>query len=664
MDLKQLTVEEKLRLLCGKDAWQTCDFNGKLPFVKVTDASMGVRTAKDDGSGDKPSVSYPSAQMLANTWNLQTVRAYAECVADDCLDYGADILLGPGVNIKRNPLCGRNFEYYSEDPYLAGVLAREYISAMQQEGAGTCLKHFCCNNLEYNRRLQSSEVDERTLREIYYKPFEIACEAKPVSIMCSYNKINGVQGSEYRKGFTVLREEYGFDGAVISDWDAVYDRSKAAKAGLDLEMPFSQNNYEKLLEDYKAGKISEAEIDGCAQRVLNLVARCKQLQAGKKRKRTQAERIKVAQEAAEESIVLLKNDGVLPLKKGQKIAACGIYGAPYSANSDYSRYLAGGGSSKVVRLTNMFDIPEALRKQGFTVLYNGGFDDNGINNWLGMSPREVTENAAESDVNLVFAGTGGEIEHEGNDRKHMKLSDVHERVILDAAAANPNTVVVLFAGAPIDMSAWINEVAAVVWAGFPGERGDEAVANVLTGKVNPSGKLSETFPLCYEDTPAASAYIDGSVTRYEEGLDVGYRYYDTYGVDVLFPFGHGLSYSEFDYKNLTLKATGENLEVNFEIENGSGVDGKEIAQVYVRAMSSYVYRPYKELKGFAKSLVKAGKTEKVKIVLDKRAFEYWSSANDCWEVEDGIYEIIVAASVAEEKLKAKIRIKDGNIFIL
>lgn len=664
MDLKQLTVEEKLRLLCGKDAWQTCDFNGKLPFVKVTDASMGVRTAKDDGSGDKPSVSYPSAQMLANTWNLQTVRAYAECVADDCLDYGADILLGPGVNIKRNPLCGRNFEYYSEDPYLAGVLAREYISAMQQEGAGTCLKHFCCNNLEYNRRLQSSEVDERTLREIYYKPFEIACEAKPVSIMCSYNKINGVQGSEYRKGFTVLREEYGFDGAVISDWDAVYDRSKAAKAGLDLEMPFSQNNYEKLLEDYKAGKISEAEIDGCAQRVLNLVARCKQLQAGKKRKRTQAERVKVAQETAEESIVLLKNEGVLPLKKGQRIAACGIYGAPYSANSDYSRYLAGGGSSKVVRLTNMFDIPEALRKQGFTVLYNGGFDDNGINNWLGMSPREVTENAAESDVNLVFAGTGGEIEHEGNDRKHMKLSDVHERVILDAAAANPNTVVVLFAGAPIDMSAWINEVAAVVWAGFPGERGDEAVANVLTGKVNPSGKLSETFPLCYEDTPAASAYIDGSVTRYEEGLDVGYRYYDTYGVDVLFPFGHGLSYSEFDYKNLTLKATGENLEVNFEIENGSGVDGKEIAQVYVRAMSSYVYRPYKELKGFAKSLVKAGKTEKVKIVLDKRAFEYWSSANDCWEVEDGIYEIIVAASVAEEKLKAKIRIKDGNIFIL
>ncbi len=664
MDLKQLTVEEKLRLLCGKDAWQTCDFNGKLPFVKVTDASMGVRTAKDDGSGDKPSVSYPSAQMLANTWNLQTVRAYAECVADDCLDYGADILLGPGVNIKRNPLCGRNFEYYSEDPYLAGTIAREYIAAMQQEGAGACLKHFCCNNLEYNRKLQSSEVDERTLREIYYKPFEIACEAKPVSLMCSYNKINGVQGSEYKKGFSVLREEYGFDGAVISDWDAVYGRAKAAKAGLDLEMPFSQSNYDKLLEDYKAGKITEAEIDACAHRVLDMVARCKELQKGKTRKRIWEDRINVSREAAEEGIVLLKNEGVLPLKKGQSLSACGIYGAPYSANSDYSRYLSGGGSSRVVRLTKEFDIPEALRKQGFTVLFNGGFDDNGINNWVGMNPREAIGNAAESDVNIVFAGTGGEIEHEGNDRKHMRLSDVQERAILDTAAVNSNTVVVLVAGAPIDMSAWINEVAAVVWAGFPGERGDEAVANVLTGKINPSGKLTETFPLCYEDSPVASGYLDGTVTRYEEGLDVGYRYYDTYNVPVLFPFGHGLSYSTFEYKNFALKTADDKLEVNFEIENVSAIDGKEVSQIYVRAVSSYVYRPYKELKSFAKTLVKAGKKEKVTAKLNLRAFEYWSVGHDRWEVEDGIYEIIVAASVADEKLKIKIKIKDGKITVL
>ncbi len=664
MKIHQLTIEEKLRLICGKDAWNTCDLNGKFPSVKVTDASMGVRMFLHYDKDEIPSVSYPSSQMLANTWNLETVRAYAECVADDCLDYGADILLGPGVNIKRNPLCGRNFEYYSEDPYLAGTIAREYIAAMQQEGAGACLKHFCCNNLEYNRKLQSSEVDERTLREIYYKPFEIACEAKPVSLMCSYNKINGVQGSEYKKGFSVLREEYGFNGAVISDWDAVYDRAKAAKAGLDLEMPFSQSNYDKLLEDYKAGKITEAEIDACAHRVLDMVARCKELQNGKTRKRIREDRINVSREAAEEGIVLLKNEGVLPLKKGQSLSACGIYGAPYSANSDYSRYLSGGGSSRVVRLTKEFDIPEALRKQGFTVLFNGGFDDNGINNWVGMNPREAIGNAAESDVNIVFAGTGGEIEHEGNDRKHMRLSDVQERAILDTAAVNSNTVVVLFAGAPIDMSAWINEVAAVVLAGFPGERGDEAVANVLTGKVNPSGKLTETFPLCYEDSPVANGYLDGAVTRYEEGLDVGYRYYDTYNVPVLFPFGYGLSYSTFEYKNLALKTADDKLEVNFEIENVSAIDGKEVSQIYVRAASSYVYRPYKELKGFAKTLVKAGKKEKVTAKLNLRAFEYWSVGHDRWEVEDGIYEIIVAASVADEKLKIKIKIKDGKITVL
>ncbi|MDE5897629.1 MAG: glycoside hydrolase family 3 C-terminal domain-containing protein, partial [Clostridia bacterium] len=442
----------------------------------------------------------------SNTWNLETVRAYAECVADDCLDYGADILLGPGVNIKRNPLCGRNFEYYSEDPYLAGVIAREYIFAMQAEGAGACLKHFCANNLEYNRMQQSSEVDERTLREIYYKPFEIACEAKPVSIMCSYNKINGVQGSEYKKGFSALREEYGFDGAIISDWSAVYDRAKAAKAGLDLEMPFSQANYEKLLEDYKAGKILEEEIDQCAERVLDMVVRCKQFQQGKKRKRTQTERVKVSREVAEEGIVLLKNEGVLPLKKGKTISACGLYSAPYSADRDHSHCLVGGGSGKVARLTKEFDIPESLRKQGILVDYEVAFSDYGIENAF-MNPRTAIENAAVSDINIVFAGTGSTIEMEGKDREHMKLSVVQERAILDTAAVNPNTVVVLFAGAPIDMSAWINEVAAVVWAGFPGERGDEAVANVLTGKVNPSGKLSETFPLCYEDTPASQGYI-------------------------------------------------------------------------------------------------------------------------------------------------------------
>ena len=301
--VKDLSYKEKLRLLCGDGSWHTCDLDGKLPKVKVTDASMGVRMPDENGK-DIPSIAYPSLQMLANTWDTDAVRKYAECVADDCLDAGADVLLGPGVNIKRSPLCGRNFEYFSEDPYLAGIMAREYVAAMQAEGAAACVKHFCCNNLEYNRNLQSSCVDERTLREIYLKPFEIAIQAKPKSVMCSYNKINGVQGSENAYGFKILRDEFGFDGLIMSDWDAVYDRAKAAKAGLDLEMPFSEKNYQKLVSDFENGVISESEVDSCAQRVLDYIYGVKELAMGKKRKYTREERISFTQTVEEEGIVL------------------------------------------------------------------------------------------------------------------------------------------------------------------------------------------------------------------------------------------------------------------------------------------------------------------------------------------------------------------------
>ena len=664
--LKDLTTEEKLRLICGKDCWHTCDFEGKLPFIRVTDASMGVRMPvnPENWDGVRPSVSYPSLQMLANTWDLETVKTYAECVADDCLDYGADIILGPGVNIKRSPLCGRNFEYFSEDPYLAGTLAKQYISALQSEGAGACVKHFCCNNLEYNRLQQSSEVDERTLREIYYKPFEIALEAKPVSLMSSYNRINGVLGSEYKKGYKVLRNEYGFDGLIMSDWDAVRNRTKAAQAGCDLEMPYHPEHYEALVADFKAGKITEEEIDVCAQRVLDLVYRCKELQQGKTRKHTQEERIAFTQRAEEEGIVLLKNNGVLPLKKGQSLSMCGWFARPCAYDRKKPELIGGGGSGWVERITPMFDMLGIMQRvHGGNISFEPAFSDDGVDSSFMISGNAV-DNAAESDVNIVFAGTGAHLESEGGDRQRMTLCDAPVRTILDTAAVNKNTVVVLFAGSPIDMSEWINEIAAVVYVGFPGERGGEAIANVLTGKVNPSGKLTETFPLSYEDTPAAKGYIDSKVTRYEEGLDVGYRYYDTYGVPVLFPFGHGLSYSQFTYKNLNLKTNGKTIEVCYEIENTSDICGKEVSQIYVRATSSYVYRHYKELKGFAKTLIKAGKTEKVSVQLDSRAFEYWSTADDYWKVEDGVYEIIVGASCADEKLRAKIKIINGDIILL
>ncbi len=662
---KDLTIEEKLRLVCGKDCWHTVDLGGKIPFVRVTDASMGVRMPvnPENWDGIKPSVSYPSLQMLANTWDLETVRKYAECVADDCLDAGADILLGPGVNIKRSPLCGRNFEYLSEDPFLAGTVGREYISAMQAEGAGACVKHFCCNNAETNRLQQSSDVDERTLREIYYKPFEIALEAKPVSLMSSYNRINGVYGSEYKKGYDTLRGEYGFDGLIMSDWDAVRDRTKSVKAGCDLEMPFHPEHYEQLVKDFNDGKITEKEIDECAERVLDLIYRCKDLQKGKKRKHTLEERIAFTRKAEEEGIVLLKNNGVLPLKKGQSLSMCGWFARPCAYNRKRPELICGGGSGYVKRLTefDMLDIMKSVH--GGEISYEPAFSEDGVDSSF-MNPGNAVDNAALSDVNIVFAGTGAPIESEGGDRHTIKLYDAQVRTITDTASVNKNTVVVVFAGSAVDMSEWIDGVAAVVYAGFPGERGGEAVANVLTGKANPCGKLSETFPLSYEDTPVSKCYADSKVTRYEDGLDVGYRYYDTYNVPVLFPFGYGMSYSRFCYGGLKLKTDGKSLEVSYEIENLSDIDGKEVSQVYVRAIGSYVYRPYKELKGFAKTLVKAGAKQKATVKLNMRSFEYWSAAKDGWDVEDGIYEIIVGASVADEMLKDKIKITDGKIKVL
>ena len=654
---KDLTTAEKLRLICGDGSWYTYDLNEKLPKIRVTDASMGVRMTGGDGK-DKKSVAYPSLQMLANTWNTDIAREYAECVADDCLDAGADVLLGPGVNIKRSPLCGRNFEYFSEDPYLAGIMAREYVSAMQSEGAAACVKHFCCNNLEYNRMLQSSCVDGRAVREIYLKPFEIAMQASPLSVMCSYNKINGVQGSENANGFKILREEFGFGGLIMSDWEAVYDRAKAAKAGLDLEMPFSEKNYEKLVADYNAGLISVEETDCCAQRVLDFIYATKELQKGKTRKHTLDERIGFTQKAEEEGIVLLKNDGVLPLKAGQSVALCGQFARPQG-----NIIVSGGGSGQVPRLTPDYDIPKILAGvHNGNVTYEPAFSDRYIAN--GFAPGAAIDNAARCDINIVFAGTGAAIECEGSDRSFMQLPPVQERTVIDTARVNKNTVVVLFAGAPVDMSAWIDDVAAVVYAGFPGERGGEAVVNILTGKVNPSGKLSETFPVCYEDTPAANSYTDGKVTVYEEGIFAGYRYYEKYGVPVLFPFGHGLSYSVFGYKNLTLKADGGDLRINFQIENNSSAGGKEVAQVYVRKVCSVVARPEKELKAFAKPYIAAGKTVTVGVVLDKSAFTYWSDINQKWETEDGVYEIKVAASASDLKLIGKIFMKEGKITVL
>ena len=659
--VKELSAEEKLRLICGKGRWYTEDFGGKLPHIMVSDGPVGLRTERDTEDGKTetiPAVGYPAIQLLANTWSTECARQMGACLADDCLERGVDILLAPGVNVKRHPLNGRNFEYFSEDPYLAGTLAGHYIEGVQGRGVGACLKHFCCNNLEYDRLHQTSDVDERTLREIYYLPFEIACAYKPVSVMSSYNRINGTYGAEYKKGFDVLRNEFGFDGAIFSDWEAVRDRTASAKAGLDIEMPFNEKNYEKLVADYRAGKLSDEELDACAERVLKLIERCKAMRKGKTVQSIEEDRRRAAKHIASEGMVLLKNDGVLPLKGGVSVMVGGCFAKP-----DTVDMLRGGGSACVEWLDTAFDLPAQLTRRGCKTAYEGAFRYDGVNSNV-QNARTALELAAANEVAVVCVGTGGQFEYEAGDRQTLRLPDVQERAILEIAQQCEKTVVVVFAGGAVDMSAWADKVQAILFAGFSGMGGDEVIADILTGKINPSGKLSETFPLSLADVPAANAYRSAGVTRYAEGLDVGYRYFETYQVPVLYPFGYGLSYSAFTYGGLHLKADGMALEVCYELENTSERDGKEVSQVYVRECAPLVYRPKKELKAFAKTKVCAGAKAQVAHRLCERAFAHWSTANDRWEVTDGIYEIMVGASVADIRLRAKVRIGSGNIEFL
>lgn len=660
--VQELSAEEKLRLICGKDFWHTDDLGGKIPQITVADGPSGLRIVKEraeDGSETAyPAAAYPAISLLANTWNRAAAAEMGECLADECLEKGVDILLAPGVNIKRHPLNGRNFEYFSEDPVLAGEMAKAYIGGLQGGGVGACLKHFCCNNLEYDRQNQSSEVDERTLRELYYLPFEIACEAQPVSLMCSYNRINGTFGAEYAKGFALLRGEFGFRGAIVSDWSAVRDRTASAAAGLDLEMPFNGENYRKLCEDYRRGALSDAALDACAQRVLDLVYRCKEMRQGKKPARTDKERRAAARRIAAEGMVLLKNNGVLPLQAGGSAALSGCYARPDSCGM-----LRGGGSSAVNRGEEKFDLTARLAERGTEVRFEGAFRYDEVESF-GQSARRAALLAAECDCSIVCVGLGEKFEREGADRETARLPAVQERAILESAKSNPNTVVVVFAGSYIDMSAWEEKAAAILFAGYPGTGGDDALADILVGKVNPSGKLSETFPRCLADVPAADGRcVSAGVTRYMEGLGVGYRCFSTNDVPVLFPFGHGLSYSAFVYSDLSASAESGVLHISFAVENASERGGAETVQVYVRECVPLVSRPDRELKDFAKAEIAAGKRKRFSFSLGQRAFAHWSASKDCWEVSDGVYEVLIGSSAQDIRLRCKLCIKNGEILL-
>ena len=674
MNIKDLTIDQKIKLLSGKAGMELNDLDGLLPKIEMADASCGLRYtvtssttySRDDKEGpktivekrDEPNITYPSSNVLANTWDVEIAKEMGKALAEDCIDRGVDVLLGPGVNIKRTPLCGRNFEYFSEDPYLAGHIAKAYVEGMQSKGVSACVKHYVANNQENDRLWKSSEVDERTLREIYLTPFEIAVKANPHFIMSSYNMVNGVWMSEHKKLNNLLKDELGFNGVIVSDWGAVSNEVESVNAGLNLQMPYKQTSFDVVKNAYNEGKITEETIDKLVEKNLEIMEIIKNNQSTRSIETTKEDRCLVAQKITEEGIVLLKNEGgILPLNNSQNILVSG-----YASVASYR----GGGASYVTPYKTPKYLNDCLKdalnsdKVDMCVATRCSHNNLGGNNaYSGF--KFCLEKASNADVAVVAVGTGMRVEYEGTDRTSLSLTKEQEDLILETCKVNENVVVCVYAGSSIDMSKWIDKVKAVVYVGFGGIHGQEAVANVLAGKVNPSGKLSETFPYRLEDVASINSYDDAYVTMYTEGLNVGYRHFITNDVKPLFPFGYGLSYSNFEYSNLVVnKLEDFKYEVKFDVTNTSSVTGKEIVQIYVRDVISNVYRPKYELKGFDKKEIKPNETVTFSAILDERAFAFYSTAKDRWTIEKGKFEILVGASCEDIRLKQSIVI-DKNL---
>ncbi len=645
-DITKLTIDEKIKLLSGKNNWQTNDLDGKLPSVFVADGPHGLRKTNDAQNETVPATAMPSLSVLSSSWDRELCYLNTQTIADDCIENNVDVLLAPGVNIKRSPLCGRNFEYFSEDPYLAGELASSYVDGLQDSGVGACIKHFCLNNKEFERLYQSSDVDERTLREIYLKAFEkIVKKSQPLTIMCSYNSVNGVPMAENKWLLNdVLREEFGFSGLIMSDWCAVKNPYKSAKATLDLEMPARSMSYPILKQAYERGLITEEEIDVCATHLINLIEKLDKLKEKRVVKYSIEQRHENAVKIASESMVLLKNDGVLPLTSGNTLIV---------GNKIYGPIIGGGGSSKVKPRKPLASLQEELEKLGTPIKFST--INATLTNTLIKQSYVIYEEAYESDNVILFVNSAMT---EGEDSASMKLPPITEDYINQIAKYNKKVTVCLFSGSAVDMSAWIDNVSAVIWCGFAGEGLYEALASILLGKVSPCGKLAETYPLSVEDTPTGLDVGNCNYDVYREGLMVGYRHYDYYKKNVLFPFGYGLSYAKFEYSDIKIeKKTETDYLVKFKITNVSNIDAKEISQLYVKDVASRVLRPEKELKGFEKTFIKAGETVEVTIPLDKTAFSYYSVPLKKDYVENGWFEILVGSSSRDIKLASKIKIE-------
>ena len=639
-----LALDEKASLLSGRDLWSTkaVDHAGIRPLV-LTDGPHGVRFQAGEADhlgiyASAPATCFPPAVALASSWDVDLVARVGQALGREARALGIDVLLGPGVNIKRSPLCGRNFEYFSEDPLLAGVLGAAHVEGLQSQGVGASVKHFAANNQETDRMRVSADVDERTLREIYLPAFErIVTQARPAAVMAAYNKVNGTYATENTWLLTkVLREEWGFEGLVVSDWGAVSDRVAALAAGTDLTMPGDAKGDDAVAAAVRDGVLDESVVDRAVARLRALAAGTG---GGEKQDVDLAAHHRLAREVAAECLVLLKNDNAaLPLADTGSIAVVGEFATAL-------RY-QGGGSSHI-NATEVDSPLEELRRllPGARIDYARGFDPTGTADAAGLRAGAVAA-AAKADVTVIFAGLAERDESEGFDREHIALPPEQVQLITAVAGASRKTVVVLFNGGVVSMEGWHDAVDAIVEAWLPGQAGGGAVADVLTGGINPSGRLAESIPVRLNDTPSFLNFPgEAGHVRYGEGVMVGYRYYETADVAVRYPFGHGLSYTTFDYSDPRLTdVTADTATVQVRVTNTGDRAGKHVVQVYVAAPKRPVSTPLRELRGFTKVALEAGESTVAEIRLDRRAFAYYDITAGQWAVAGGCYQVQVGYS--------------------
>ena len=664
--ISQMTLKEKASLCSGKDFWHLKSIERLgLPEIMVCDGPHGLRKQnaenKKVGIGNSyPATCFPTAVTTACSWDRDLIYKMGQALAEECLQHGVSVLLGPGVNMKRSPLCGRNFEYFSEDPELAGEMGAAFIAGVQSKGIGTSLKHFAGNSQEMERMTSNSIIDERALREIYLRAFEKAVKkSQPWTVMNAYNLLNGTYCSENDwLQNKVLRDEWGFKGAVVSDWGAVNDRVAGLNAGNDLEMPSSGGvNDAKIVEAVKCGVIDETTLDERVDKLIDIILKGAANKKPGYKFDVKAHNL-LSRQIAEQSMVLLKNDGnILPLKRVE-----GEYVAVIGAFADNPRYQ--GAGSSIINPTMIDSGRRAFNNSPISVKFADGYDRSGKRKNEDAYITEACNLAKNASKAVVFIGLTDDYESEGFDRSTMKLPDGHNRLVEAVSRVNDNVIVVLEGGSPVEMP-WADDVKAILNAYLGGQSVAPAIVDVLTGKANPCGKLAETYPVCLKDTPTSFRYPDSKEdVQYRESIFIGYRYYDKVERNVRFPFGFGLSYTSFEYSDIKLKkknlTKGEGAKVTFTIKNTGDVAGSEIAQVYVAKPESKIFRAPKELKGFVKIHLDPGEEKKVSVELDDRAFAFWNTATEDWCVESGEYKILVGASSRDIRLEAVVKMKSED----